>query len=69
MILTGTAFKQITAANAEYDNAQWLKPFLGTTLACMLWDSTMCHAILKNAEIRAIGVTTSVEAFGEIMAK
>ena len=35
VILTGTAFKQITAANAEYDNAQWLKPFLGATLACM----------------------------------
>ena len=69
VILTGTAFKQITAANAEYDNAQWLKPFLGTTLACILWDSTMCHAILRNAEIRAIGVTTSVEAFGEIIDK
>ena len=29
-------------------------------LSASLWDTMMCHAIMKNAECQAIGVTTSV---------
>jgi hypothetical protein len=29
----------------------------------------MCHQIMKNAEIQAIGVTTGVEVFNEIMVR
>ena len=36
-------------------------------LATAMWDTMMCHVIMKNAEIRAFGVTTSVEVFNEIL--
>ena len=67
VVLTGALFKQITAKLVAYDTATWLKPYSGTMLACIMWDSMMCHAIMKDAELRAIGVTTSVEVFNEIM--
>ena len=35
----------------------------------MLWDAMMCHGIMKSAEVKAIGVTTSVEIFNEAMDK
>ena len=67
VVLTGTAFKQITMRAVDYDTATWLKPYSGTMLATALWDSMMCHTIMKNAEFRAFGVTTSVEVFNEII--
>jgi hypothetical protein len=50
-----------------YDTAMWLKPYFGTTVATVLWDSMTCHSIMKGAELRAIGVTTAVEVFNEVM--
>ena len=67
VVITGTLFKQIVGRTAAYDTATWLKPYLGTTMATAMWDSMMCHVIMKGAELRAIGVTTSVEVFNEIM--
>ena len=49
-----------------YDTATWIKPYTGTMTACILWDSMMCHAIMRRVEIRAIGVTTAVEVFNDI---
>lgn len=57
VVLTGALFKQITSKLVDYDTATWLKPYSGTMLACIMWDSMMCHTIMKNSEIRAIGVT------------
>ena len=67
VVLTGTAFKQITMRVVDYDTATWIKPFSGTMLATALWDAMMCHTIMKNAEFRAFGVTTCVEVFNEII--
>merc|ERR1712100_469702 len=36
-------------------------------LATILWDSMMCHAIMKDAELRAIGVTTAIEVFNAVL--
>jgi hypothetical protein len=66
VMLTGWVFKQITAQVAPYDVATWIKPYTGTMLAAMLWDSMICHAIMQRIELRAIGVTTSVEVFNEL---
>ena len=38
---------QVTAKVAPYDVATWIKPYTGTTLATAMWDSMMCHAIMK----------------------
>jgi hypothetical protein len=37
------------------------------TVATVIWDSMTCHCIMKDAEMRAIGVTTSIEVFNDIM--
>lgn len=67
VIITGIALKALTAKLVSYDLATFLKPFAGTMAATALWDAMTCHCIMKDAELRAIGVTTSVEVFNEIM--
>jgi hypothetical protein len=67
VVLTGTLFKQLTMRVVAYDTATWMKPYSGTMLATSMWDAMMCHTIMKNAEFRAFGVTTSVEVFNEII--
>ena len=67
VILTGVALKALTGRMVSYDVATFLKPFSGTMAATALWDALTCHCIMKDAELRAIGVTTSVEVFNEIM--
>lgn len=67
VILTGSAFKILTGMATNWDTATFLKPYSGTMFAAMLWDSLMCHAIMKGAEMKAIGVTTAVECFNEVM--
>lgn len=67
VIITDMLFKVVTDNVCNYDTATWLKPYSGAMLATMLWDSMLCHAIMKRAEVQAIGVTTSVEVFNEIM--
>lgn len=67
VVITGTLFKQITVRVCDYDTATWLKPYSGTMLATAMWDTLMCHVIMKRSEARAFGVTTAVEVFNEIM--
>eukprot|EP01050_Picozoa_sp_SAG11_P004220 SAG11_NODE_263_length_11526_cov_23.830314_4_plen_1064_part_00 len=67
VVLTGLLFKQITARSVSYDTATWLKPYTGTMLATALWDGMMLHAVVKQSENRAIGVTTGVEVFNDII--
>jgi len=67
VLITGTLFKFFTKMGFNWDAATWLAPWTGPTLAAMLWDAMLCHAIMKGAEVQAIGVTTSVEVFNEIM--
>lgn len=69
VVISGTLFKLVTSKVVNYDTATWMKPYSGTMFACMLWDAMLCHAIMKGAEVQAIGVTTSVEVFNEIMDK
>ena len=69
VVITGTLFKMITKVVTNYDTAHWAKPYTGPMFAAMLWDSMLCHAIMKGAEVQAIGVTTSVEVFNEIMVR
>jgi hypothetical protein len=37
VILTGAAFKALTASHTNWDTATFLKPYSGTMLATMLW--------------------------------
>jgi Ca2+-binding EF-hand superfamily protein len=67
VLISGAVLKMVTGKLCNYDSATWMKPYSGTMLACMLWDAMLCHAIMKGAEVQAIGVTTSVEVFNEIM--
>jgi hypothetical protein len=60
-------FLQICIRVTTYDTATWIKPYFGVTVATVLWDSMTCHSIMKDAETRAIGVTTGIEVFNEIM--
>ena len=66
VLITGSFFKLITQAVVPYDTATWIKPYTGTMAACALWDSLLCHAILRRVELRAIGVTTAVEVFNGV---
>jgi Ca2+-binding EF-hand superfamily protein/lambda repressor-like predicted transcriptional regulator len=67
-IITGVLLKQVTVRwLTTYDTATWIKPFAGTMAATIFWDGMTCHSIMKAAELRAIGVTTGVEVFNEIM--
>ena len=61
VVLTGTLFKIVATKVCNYDTAMWAKPYAGPMVAAMFWDSMLCHAIMKGAEVQAIGVTTSVE--------
>ena len=67
VLLTGTFFKFFTCMAFNWDGATWMKPWTGPCVAAMMWDAMLCHAIMKGAEVQAIGVTTSVEVFNEIM--
>ena len=69
VLLTGLLWKSCVGWWSNYDTAHWVKPWGGPTLATMLWDAMMCHGIMKNAEVKAIGVTTSVEIFNAAMDK
>ena len=66
-IITGVILKQICVRVVTYDLAMWIKPYFGVTLATVLWDGMTCHSIMKAAELRAIGVTTTIEVFNEII--
>lgn len=68
-IITGVLLKQVCVRVTTYDTAMWLKPYFGVTVATVLWDGMTCHSIMKGAELRAIGVTTSIEVFNEIILK
>ena len=69
VLLTGLLWKSCVGWWSNYDTAHWVKPWGGPTNATMLWDAMMCHGIMKNAEVKAIGVTTSVEIFNAAMDK
>ena len=45
------------------------KQHIGGALAAAVWDSMACHAVMKSAELRAIGVVTGVEVFNEVLDK
>lgn len=67
VLITGTLFKFYTCMAINWDGATWFKPWTGPCLAAMMWDAMLCHKIMKGAEVQAIGVTTSVEVFNEVM--
>jgi len=69
VLLTGIIGKQVALRTMSFSNFTWIGPYAGPMLSASLWDTMMCHAIMKNAEIQAIGVTTGVEVFNEIMDK
>ena len=45
----------------------YAKPWLGTCLCSILWDALVAHCIIHQAEVRALGVFTSVELFNEVL--
>jgi hypothetical protein len=67
VLLTGVLGKQVAKRVCYHSTFIWVAPYAGPMLSASIWDTMMCHAIMKNAEIQAIGVTTAVEVFNEIM--
>ena len=53
-VLTGVVLKILTVKLAAYNNAFFLKPHTAA-FAAAIWDSMTCHAVMKSAELRAIG--------------
>ena len=66
VIFTGIALKALTQQWTTYDIATFAKPYSGTMTATMMWDAMTCHCIVKEATLRATGVTTGVEVFNEV---
>ena len=66
-VITGVVLKKLTVIFFPWETAMFLKPYSGVMLATALWDSMTCHAIMKGAELRAIGVSTGIEVFNDIM--
>ena len=49
-----------------YERGGWRGPFLGP-FSCAGWDALVCYAIVNNAKVRMIGVTTAPEVFHQII--
>ena len=67
VVLTGTVIKKIVAALSPASFSIWAKPWMGTVGAAFLWDTLICHVIMRQAELRGVGICTSIEVFNEII--
>lgn len=65
-MITSFLIKRVINMVTPYQTATWIKPYAGTMVATTLWDTLICHSIMRRVGIRAIGVTTAVEVFNEI---
>ena len=64
---TAAVFKAIVTKTTSVEFATYAKPWLGTVIATTLWDGLIAHCIINQAQIRGIGVYSSVEVFNELM--
>ena len=64
---TAAVIKQIVSRTTSVEFSTYAKPWLGTVLATVFWDGLIAHVIINQAQLRGIGVYTSVEVFNELM--
>ena len=65
--IMGQLLLQLWLATLPYEHLITLMPYLAAGVATAFWDTMCCHYIMKKAERRAIGVTTSIEVFNDVM--
>jgi adenylate kinase family enzyme/Ca2+-binding EF-hand superfamily protein len=68
IVVHGALHKFILGQTTSPSFYMWAKPWLGTVLCSALWDSLVAHVIINQAEVRGIGVYTSVELFNDVVA-
>lgn len=66
---TAAVIKFIVTNTTSVEFSTYAKPWLGTVIATILWDALIAHVIIKQAQLRGIGVYTSVEVFNDLMEK
>ena len=64
---TAFVFKTIFGLFVHDRYGMWIKPWIGTCLAAVLWDALITSCIVLQAQVRGFGVYTSAEAFNEVM--
>lgn len=64
---TAAVLKFIVSKTTTVEFATFAKPWLGTVLATTFWDGLIAHVIINQAQVRGIGVYTSIEVFNELM--
>eukprot|EP01047_Picozoa_sp_COSAG01_P033950 COSAG01_NODE_2524_length_7505_cov_29.604915_5_plen_835_part_00 len=67
IVITGIVGKFIYGIIYPWESAVWIKPWISMP-ADMFWNCMTAHIIMKQAQIRGVGVATVHEVFNEIMA-
>ena len=67
VVITGLLAKQVIGKFTDPDFGLWAKPWLGMVTATILWDGLIAAVIIMQAQIRGMGVFTSMELFNEVM--
>ena len=65
--ITGQILLLILEKIIAYEYLIFLRPYLAAGVATVFWDTVACHQIMNRAERRAVGVTTAIEVFNDIM--
>ena len=67
VVITGLLMKTLIGKVTDPDFGLWAKPWLGMVIATILWDGLIAAVIIMQAQIRGMGVFTSMELFNEVM--
>lgn len=67
IVVTGVVAKFIYGIIFPWESAVWIKPWLSMP-ADIFWNCMTAHIIMKQAQIRGVGVATVHEVFNDIMA-
>ena len=67
--ITGHFLLLILKRVIPYQFLVFSRPYLAAGVATAFWDAMCCHHIMKLAERRAVGVTTAIEVFNDILDK
>lgn len=66
IVLTGVGIKTVLGIIFPWESMFWVKPWMSMP-ADMFWCAITAHVVIKQAQIRGIGVATVHEVFNEVM--
>ena len=67
IVVTASLLKFLVGTMVPWQWAVWIKPWMCMP-ADMFWNAMTAHIVVKQAQIRGIGVATVHEVFNEVMA-